>query len=121
MRRRLRREVAGPQAGYATVWASALMLVCVAVGQVALVGAGVVAAQHQLDTAGELAALAAAQSRERGGDACRAAAAAADDNHVALAACRLVGGDVVVTVSRRVAVPIAGSRRLTASSRAGPT
>ncbi|MEX5719419.1 Rv3654c family TadE-like protein [Geodermatophilus maliterrae] len=108
--------------GSATVWAVALAGVLAAVGLAAvLVGAAVVA-RHRAGSAADLAALAAA-SRAVVGDpaACTTADEVAQVNGAGLTACT-VGDGAVVEVSVEVGVRLGplGTRRATATARAGP-
>lgn len=106
--------------GSATVWALAWMGVCLTLGWISLVAAAVVAAQHHLDGSADLSALAGAEDAERGHDGCAAARRTASDNAVRLVGCSVSGGDVVVTVEARVALPFGLGGALRSAARAGP-
>jgi secretion/DNA translocation related TadE-like protein len=106
------------EGGYATVWALAWLAVCLVLGWIAVAASAVVAEQHHVDGAADLAALAGAAGVQSSGEGCDEAASTAAANSVRLIACRTTGGDVQVTVSARVAVPFPLTLRSVA--RAGP-
>lgn len=108
------------EAGVATVWAVTWMFTCLMVGWLALLVAGVVAAQHHLDAAADLSSLSAAARLQRGQDACATAASIARANQAAISGCRVEGADVVVTVGRVIALPFGVQGHLTSTARAGP-
>ncbi|TNM38719.1 hypothetical protein FHP29_15520 [Nocardioides albidus] len=96
--------------------AGVLLLVGAATG---VVGA-IVVAHRRAQAAADLAALAAATTLGRAGDACTAAAEVARDNGAALTTCQVEGSDVLVEVS--VAGPrwLGQDEDLGARARAGP-
>ncbi len=106
------------QTGYATIWALAWLAACLTLGWVGVAAAAVVTAQHHLDGAADLAAVAAAAELQRSGNGCPTAASTAAANGVRLANCAVSGSDVQVVVATAVTVPF----RLTlkAVARAGP-
>jgi secretion/DNA translocation related TadE-like protein len=106
--------------GFATVWALSWMAVCLTLGEVSLLAAAAVAAQHHLDGSADLAALAAAARLQSGGDPCSAAGATANDNAVELIACRHTGPDVEVTMATTLRLPAGIAVRLRSVARAGP-
>jgi secretion/DNA translocation related TadE-like protein len=109
------------EGGSATVFALLWTTVVLTVGWLATLAAVIVAAQHHLDGAADLAALSAAQTGRSGdGDACSAAARIAQRNEVKLVSCQRDGSDVVVTVSDAVALPWNVAGEMTATARAGP-
>ncbi|MBA3308495.1 MAG: flp pilus-assembly TadE/G-like family protein [Nocardioidaceae bacterium] len=108
------------EAGVATVWGVAWIFVCLSIGWLGLVAAMVVAGQHHVDAAAELASLSGAARLQRGGDACELAGVVAADNDVEVTSCAVEGSDVVVAVATSVALPFGLDGRLVAVSRAGP-
>lgn len=108
------------EAGVATVWGIAWIFVCLSIGWLGLVATMVVASQHHVDAAAELASLSGAARLQRGGDACALADRVAADNDVEVSLCSVEGADVVVEVSDALALPFGLDGRLVARSRAGP-
>lgn len=106
--------------GVATVWGLGWLVVCLSIGWVCLLASAVVAAQHHLDAAADLASLGGAASLQTGADGCSAAQRAAGSNGVRLTACRIDGDDIVVTVEDKVALPFGLDGRLVSTARAGP-
>lgn len=106
--------------GVATVWGLGWVLVCLSVGWISLLASGVVASQHHLDAAADLASLAAAARSQVGGDGCAAAREVAAGNGVQVVACADEGGDVIVTTKDTVALPFGLDGRLFSTARAGP-
>lgn len=99
------------------------VLVVGVLGVVALfVGAvgGAVADQRRVESAADLAALAAAGAVQEGRDACESADTTARRNGGRLAGCQVTGETVTVRVERRTQ-PVLGRRlTLSGSARAGP-
>jgi secretion/DNA translocation related TadE-like protein len=108
------------EGGIATLWGITWMFVCLTVSWLAVVAAAAVAAQHRLDAAADLSALSAASGLQRGDDPCAAAARIAFDNQASVSRCRIDGADVVVTVGRRIELPLGLHAELTTTARAGP-
>ncbi len=106
--------------GSSTVWGATGAVILLLVGSLAALLAGVVARQHQVDAAADLAALSAAAVRQRGQPACAAAAEIAADNSVELMRCRTEGEDVVVEVRADLALPLGMAVALHGIARAGP-
>lgn len=106
--------------GYATVWAVGWMSVCLTLAWTVLLLVVDVARQHHLDGAVDLAALSAAAAAQDGDDPCRTAARLAAENAVDLAGCSTHGGDVVVSVTDRLGLPVGITLILTSRARAGP-
>jgi secretion/DNA translocation related TadE-like protein len=106
--------------GLATVWGLAWLAVCLTVGWLSVVAAGIASTQHHLDAAADLAALSAAARLQRGGDACAVADQIAGDNAAEVSGCTIDGGDVVVTVHGVVPLPFGLDGAMTAEARAGP-
>jgi secretion/DNA translocation related TadE-like protein len=79
-----------------------------------------VSRQHAVDGAADLVALSAAASAQRGEPGCEVARHVASANGVALAACRLVGADVVVAVREELALPFGLRVQVVGRARAGP-
>ena len=105
---------------------SAAVLAVTVVGLLAtvamLVGGlgGVVADQRRVESAADLAALAAAGAAQAGEEACAAARSSAGRNGARLVSCALAGQEVTVRVQRRT-VRVLGRRfTLVAQARAGP-
>jgi secretion/DNA translocation related TadE-like protein len=111
--------------GAAVVW----VLVCGAVLMVfaLAIAARTVAvfARHRVETAADLAALAAAARIGVGGDPCASAAEIAARNRASLAACAVAvdpggrSGTVRIRVVEHVRLPLVGTRDVTATARAG--
>jgi len=96
------------------------LAVLAVIGAVGLLMTLVAAAQHQAESAADLAAVSAATHIGDGEQAaCAAAARVASSMHARVTSCRLDGFDVDVEVASTVRVP-ARSLVLTASARAGP-
>jgi secretion/DNA translocation related TadE-like protein len=107
--------------GSVTIWAVALVgLIWLACSGALLYGAAVVG-RHRVETAADLAALAAAVHVPDGKPgACAEAASIAGRNGGTLSTCRVVGGDVEVSVSAPIKLGGLGVRTATALARAGP-
>lgn len=114
------RSVAHDQAGTATVWATAWILVFALVAGVGGVLGVAASRQHHVDGAADLTALSAAQVLQRGGDACSTAREVAVANQVVLSSCRTVRDDVLVVVRERLALPFGWHPWLSGRARAGP-
>ncbi len=108
------------EAGFATVWGLCWVVVCVCTTWLVLLAAMVVARQHRLDGAADLASLSGAARLQRGGDACALAERVARENHATLGRCRVERDDVVVEVRDDVELPFGFEGRLEATARAGP-
>ena len=106
--------------GSGTVYAALALVVMTACALVVMSFTAAAAAHHRAASAADLAALAAAQSLQRGGDSCADAALIAHRNGATLTSCRVEAEDVIVEVS--VDGPTAFGRRWTldAAARAGP-
>ena len=107
--------------GSVTIWAVAfaglIWLSCSA----ALLYGGAVTGRHRVESAADLAALAAAAHVPDGPTvACARAARVAAGNGGSLRGCRIAGDDVEVVVSRPVSLGGVGIRIATARARAGP-
>ena len=77
--------------------------------------------RHRVETAADLAALAGAVRAPDGQlVACAAAAEVAASNGGVLGACRLIGDDLQVEVTRRISLGRLGVHTATAAARAGP-
>ncbi|HEV7656135.1 MAG TPA: Rv3654c family TadE-like protein [Mycobacteriales bacterium] len=107
--------------GSVTIWAAALAgLIWLSCSAAVLYGSAVVG-RHRVETAADLAALAAAVRVPDGTSrACRAATSIAGRNGAVLQVCRVVGDDVEVVVSRPIRLGGLGVREATARARAGP-
>lgn len=101
----------------------ATLLIGVIAAVAAFVGAlgGVVADQRRVESAADLAALAAAGALQTGADACAAASAVARRNGALLRSCRRSGEVVRVEVVRATRVVLGRGVRVSAQARAGPT
>jgi secretion/DNA translocation related TadE-like protein len=104
----------------ATTTAVAWIIVLTTAGWIAMLAAGIAAAQHRLDGAADLAAVAAAESAQTGRNPCATAADVARSNHAGVNDCRREGGDVVVTVVDEIDLPFHVDGTITATARAGP-
>jgi secretion/DNA translocation related TadE-like protein len=106
--------------GSGTVYAAIATVMLTASALAVMTFTAAAAAHHRAASAADLAALAAAQSLQRGGDSCADAARIATRNGARLTGCRIDGEDVIVEVS--VDGPTAFGRRWTlgAAARAGP-
>lgn len=107
--------------GIATVWGLGWLVVCLTIGWICLLASAVVASQHHLDAAADLASLDGAARLQSGADGCAAAQHSAHSNGVRVTACRLDGEDIVVTVEDTVALPFDLDGRLVSTARAGPS
>lgn len=96
----LRRKL-GEQHGYATIAATGIILAILGLCLVVAAAAGLVLAEHRARTAADLAAVAGAQAHYQGEAGCGRAGDTAALNHAQLIACRVEGGDVLVTVAVR--------------------
>ena len=105
--------------GAAVVLALGLVAVLVFVGAVSAGTIGIVIAHRRAQTAADLAALAAAQALQAGGDPCPTAARIAGRHDVALTGCVIDGTSVVVAVAARLP-PALGGDQVPARARAGP-
>lgn len=111
--------------GSASIWVLALASLLLVVAGVVTDRGLAVLARHRVESAADLAALAAAGRIGLGGDPCAAAAATAAANGAVLRSCvaSLVGdgrrGAVLVRVALSVRLPGVGDRVVVASARAG--
>jgi len=106
--------------GSATVMSLSWLAVLAVIGAAGLLMTLVAAAQHQVESAADLAAVSAATHIGDGEQAaCAAAARVASSMHARVTSCRVDGLGVAVDVASTVRIP---ARRvvLTASARAGP-
>jgi secretion/DNA translocation related TadE-like protein len=112
-------------AGSATIWVLACVLLILSVLTITLVRTAAVLARHRAESAADLAALAAAGRIGASGSPCAAAGASAERNRARLASCDVAlgvggrSGTVVVRVSAAVTLPVVGVREVSASARAG--
>ena len=108
--RRPARGVLGDQEGYATILAASLAAALTGVIVVLAAVADTLIALHRAQVAADMAAVAAATALAEGHAACPVAESTARLNDAEPAACRVDGGDVVVTVtvSGRTGVARAG-------------
>lgn len=98
----------------------AWLAVLAVIGAVGLLVTLVAAAQHQVESAADLAAASAATHVGDGEPAaCATAARVASSMHARVTSCRIDGLDVTIDVASTVRIP-AGSVVLRASARAGP-
>jgi secretion/DNA translocation related TadE-like protein len=106
--------------GVASVLAVAWIVVVMTAGWIAMLAVAITAAQHHLDGAADIAAIAAAQAAQSGEDACTTAARVARGNDVSLGDCRHEGLDVVVTVVDAIDLPLHVDGTIKSTARAGP-
>jgi secretion/DNA translocation related TadE-like protein len=120
-----RGEPRAAEAGSATIWVLAGVLLVLSVMTITLVRTVAVLARHRAESAADLAALAAATRIGTAGEPCAAAGASAARNRARLVSCDVVldadgrSGTVVVRVRAAVTLPVVGSRDVSASARAG--
>ncbi|WP_375500476.1 Rv3654c family TadE-like protein [uncultured Jatrophihabitans sp.] len=113
------------QRGSATLWVVGCIALLLVVAEVATVRAAAVVARHRAESAADLAALAAAGRIGVDDQSCTAAGHVATANGARLRTCtvHLAGdgrsGTVLARVVLHVHLPIAGSRDVVASARAG--
>ena len=111
--------------GSATLWVIGCIALLLVVAEVATVRTAAVVARHRAESAADLAALAAAQHIGIDDGLCAAAARVALANGARLQGCapQLAAdgrsGTVVARVVLSVHLPVAGSRQVVASARAG--
>lgn len=91
----MRRDERGAGTVFALMWVGVL----VTLGMASVLAVGVVTTHRRSQAAADLSALAGAQAHQRGADGCAAAGSVAARNGARLASCRLVGRDLLVTVS----------------------
>ena len=107
--------------GSVTIWAAALAGLIWLGSSAALLFGSAVAGRHRVETAADLAALAAAVHVPDGpASACAAGSRIAVRNGGSLRDCRVAGPDVEVVVSGRVSLGGLGSLNAMARARAGP-
>ncbi|MBV9821234.1 MAG: flp pilus-assembly TadE/G-like family protein, partial [Actinobacteria bacterium] len=111
--------------GAATIWVLGFAGIVLAAAGVTVARGAAVLARHRLERAADLAALAGAQQIGGPGRPCPAASRIAAANSATLVSCAVAldpsgrSGTVAVTLRGSVTVPLAGTRTLTARSRAG--
>ena len=111
--------------GAASVWVLACCALLLVVAGVATIRSLAVLARHRVESAADLAALAAAGRIGVGADECAAAGVIARANGARVSSCRVTldagkrSGSVVVRVRSDVGLPVVGTRSVTASARAG--
>lgn len=107
-------------AGSATVWVVGFGLIVILAATVGVSTGTAVIARHRAEGIADVTALAAAGRIGRGGDSCAVAGRIAVENGASLSECvvRLDvsgrSGSVTITLSRRVKLPVAGMRTVTA-------
>ncbi len=112
-------------AGSATLWVVGCIALLLVITEVAVVRAAAVVARHRAESAADLAALAAAQHIGIDDAQCAAAARIAAANAARLQSCSVHlaadgrSGSVLARVVLHVHLPVAGSRDVAASARAG--
>lgn len=116
MTRRSRRR---DERGAASIVALSLVAVLVLVAVASAGVAAVVVAHRRAQSAADLAALAAAQALQRGGDPCAAGSSIAQAQRSALTGCGVDGPDVVVIASVELPLLLGGSA-VSGRARAGP-
>ena len=113
-----------PDGGAAAVWVLVCAAALAAVAAAVVLRTLAVLARHRVESAADLAALAAATRIGIGGDPCAVAREIAAANSVRVTGCRLRiapggrSGTVVVTVSSRVSIPLVGALVVDAGARA---
>lgn len=116
--------MSGRDRGSATVWVLGCCALVVSVGSAAVLRTEAVLARHRVESAADLAALAAAGRIGIGANSCAAARriAAADGATVELCAPNVDedgrSGTVTIRVSATVHLPVVGARTVTATARA---
>jgi secretion/DNA translocation related TadE-like protein len=117
-RRRIGRD---GERGSATVCLAAFAVLPLLVGVAGVVKGAAVLTRHQVESAADLAALAAA-TRLAGGlsDGCQVAGRIVAANGAELVQCRLMGWWAEVTAQKTLAAGRLGSYRVVAGARAGP-
>lgn len=111
--------------GSASVWVLACCALLLVIAGVVLVRTLAVLARHRVESAADLAALAAAGRIGVGADECTTAAVIARDNAARVTSCRVSldeggrSGSVTVRVRADVHLPVVGARAVSASARAG--
>jgi len=118
------RNISGER-GSASIWVLGFVAMIVAVTLVSIARGTAVLARHELESAADLTALAAAEQIGRSGRPCDAAGRIAIANWAVLARCTTErdpsgrSGTVTVSVTRTVRLPLIGARQVTARARAG--
>ncbi|MFY0409565.1 Rv3654c family TadE-like protein [Solicola sp. PLA-1-18] len=87
--------------GSGTVHAATVCVALAAVALVAVQAAGLLAVKHRVTAAADLAALAASQAAETGGEGCESAAEVARLNGARLVRCQMVASVATVAVDGR--------------------
>ncbi len=106
--------------GAATVLVVAMAAVVLLVGCAVAGAVGLVVEHRRAQAAADLAALAAAQALQRGGDACREAAGLATRNGARLAGCEVHGAEVEVSTAVPGPEVVPWPVEVTGTARAGP-
>jgi secretion/DNA translocation related TadE-like protein len=106
----------GSAAVLATVFVGLLAVVAVFVAALG----GVLADQRRVESAADLAALAAAAALQSGADPCAAARAVGHRNRASVVSCRVAGEVVTVTAMLGARLVLGRTVRVTADARAGP-
>lgn len=110
-----------PDRGSATIWLAGLAALIGLATTVALVHGSAVLARHRVETAADLAALAAAVRIPDGAaGACAAAGRIAARNGGSVTRCVLTGNEVAIEAARPLTLGRLGSRTAVAHARAGP-
>lgn len=110
-----------PEAGYATVWAAAVLAVLLGLAMVGIQLGMAISTRHRVEAAADLAALAAAGHIGEGESAaCGRAAWVAERMSARLVACRVSGWEVRAELEARGAGLPALSGDVRARARAGP-
>ena len=107
------------ESGSASVLAVVVVAVLTAAAVLVSAFGGVVADQRRVESAADLAALAAAGALQVGGDPCQAAGSSTARNGARLAECLVTGEEVTVRVTRSRVV-LGHSLELTGRARGGP-
>ena len=123
----MRREFGSPtrERGSASIWVVACCSLTAMLAVVGVLRASAVLVRHHVESAADLAALAAAGQIGAGGDPCTSAAAIAAANRVRLVSCVFAlsadarSGAVAVAVEQTVRFALIGPRSVRATARAG--
>lgn len=108
------------EGGAATVLVVACLALLLMIGAATGVATALFRAHRSAQSAADLAALAGAAARQRGGDACPAASRIAAANRAELVECRLEGDDVMVRVVLTGPRWLGQGTDLVGEARAGP-
>lgn len=110
----------GAEQGSATVLGTMFIGLLTVVAMLIAALAGVVTDQRRVESAVDLAALAAAAALQAGRDPCAAAASVGRRNGASVLSCRVRGDIVTLEAARRARSVLGRTVRVTASARAGP-